>query len=94
MVPEYLDRYNDHVARIVPPERLFWMEMSEGWEPLCKMLGKPIPEKPFPSANDSEAADELIDVKIKAACMAWTGILGVAGLATVVGAHLWKFTRR
>lgn len=94
MLSEYLDRYNDHVARIVPPERLFWMEMSEGWAPLCKMLDKPIPEKPFPSANDSEAADELIEVKIKAACIAWTGIVGVVGLATVVGVHMWRFSRR
>lgn len=90
----YLERYNDHVARIVPPERLFWMEMSEGWAPLCKMLDKPIPEKPFPSANDSEAADELIDYKIKAACMAWTGILGVIGFATMAGVHMWKLSRR
>lgn len=94
MVQDYLKRYNEHVERIVPPERLFWMEMSEGWAPLCKMLDKPIPEKPFPSANDSEAADELIEVKIKAACLAWTGILGAAGLATVVGVRLWNLSRR
>ncbi|KAH8753029.1 hypothetical protein F5883DRAFT_506230 [Diaporthe sp. PMI_573] len=91
---EYLARYNDHVTRIVPPERLFWMEMSEGWAPLCKMLDKPVPEKPFPSANDSEAADELIEVKIRAACITWTGILGVVGLATVVGFRMWRFSRR
>lgn len=94
MVQDYLKRYNEHVERIVPPERLFWMEMSEGWAPLCKMLDQPIPEKPFPSANDSEAADELIEVKIKAACLAWTGILGAAGLATVVGVRLWNLSRR
>lgn len=94
MVLDYLNRFNEHVARIVPPERLFWMEMSEGWAPLCKMLDMPIPEKPFPSANDSEAADELIEVKIKAACLAWTGILGAVGLATVAGIRLWKFSRR
>lgn len=90
----YLDRYNEHVASVVPPERLFWMEMSEGWAPLCKMLDKPVPEKPFPSANDSEAADELIEVKIKAACLAWSGILGALGFATVVGIRVWKLSRR
>lgn len=94
MVVDYLNRYNEHVERIVPPERLFWMEMSEGWAPLCKMLDKPIPKKPFPSANDLEAADELIEVKIKAACLAWTGILGAIGLATVVGIRVWTLSRR
>lgn len=68
--------------------------MSEGWAPLCKMLGKSVPQKPFPSANDSEAADELIKVKIKAASLAWTGILGAVGLATVVGIRVWKLSRR
>lgn len=69
------------------------MEMSEGWEPLCKMLDKPIPEKAFPSANDSEAADELIEYKIKAACMAWTGILGVIVFGTMAGVRIWKSAR-
>lgn len=91
---EYLTRYNEHVARVVPPERLFWMEMSEGWAPLCKMLDKPIPEEPFPRANDSEAADELIELKIKAACLAWTGILGAVGLAAWVGLRAFKISRR
>lgn len=68
--------------------------MGEGWAPLCKMLDKPIPDKPFPSANDSDAADELIEVKIKAACLAWTGILGAVGFVTVVGIRAWKFSRR
>lgn len=68
--------------------------MGEGWVPLCKMLDKPVPEKPFPSANDSEAADELIEVKIKAACLAWTGIIGAVGLATMVGIRVWNCSRR
>ena len=25
--------------------------MKEGWEPLCKFLGKEIPEQPFPRKN-------------------------------------------
>lgn len=70
------------------------MEMSEGWAPLCKMLDKPIPEEPFPKANDSEAADELIELKIKAASLVWTGILGAAGVAAWVGLRVLKFSRR
>eukprot|EP00439_Symbiodinium_sp_Y106_P015956 s969_g2.t1 len=34
-----------------------WIERvkaTEGWEPLCKFLGKPIPEVPFPNVNDKE----------------------------------------
>lgn len=92
--PGYLDRYHEYVARVVPPERLFWMDMGEGWAPLCKMLDKPIPDEPFPRANDSEAADELIEVKIKAACLAWSGVVGAVGVAAWIGVRAWKFSRR
>lgn len=40
------------VKELVPPERLLIFKLSDGWEPLCKFLGKPIPEKPFPHLNE------------------------------------------
>ena len=49
--------YQDHYRRldqIAPPERTLRWTAQEGWEPLCKFLGVPIPEKPFPRANDSD----------------------------------------
>jgi hypothetical protein len=33
------------------------MDVKEGWEPLCKFLGKPIPDEGFPRTNDAEATD-------------------------------------
>ena len=30
---------------------LLWFDVSYGWEHLCKFLGKPVPDKPFPWAN-------------------------------------------
>ncbi|XP_076813557.1 uncharacterized protein LOC143460073 [Clavelina lepadiformis] len=34
-----------------PKDRLLVYRISEGWEPLCKFLGKEIPEKEFPHEN-------------------------------------------
>ena len=49
------EAHYDHVRRIVPKERLLEYRVSQGWEPLCRFLGEPIPppEQPFPSVNES-----------------------------------------
>ena len=30
---------------------IFFNNIQDGWEPLCKFLGKPIPEGPVPKEN-------------------------------------------
>ena len=46
-------QWNQSVVRDCPPDRLLVFDVSEGWEPLCKFLGKPVPNVPFPHMNDS-----------------------------------------
>jgi hypothetical protein len=48
------ERHNADVRRRVPRERLLEWTASEGWEPLCKALGVPVPDDPFPRVNTSE----------------------------------------
>lgn len=53
-----LSIFNNHIAevkRTVPAEKLLVYEVKEGWEPLCKFLEVPVPNKPFPRLNDSAA---------------------------------------
>ena len=40
--------------REVPKERLLVWQASEGWEPICKALGAPVPAEPFPRTNTTE----------------------------------------
>lgn len=50
-------RYEEHVAEVkaaVPPDRLLVYSVDQGWEPLCKFLGVPVPATPFPNVNDRE----------------------------------------
>jgi hypothetical protein len=45
------ERHNVQVRRKVPAERLLEWRASEGWEPICRALGLPVPEIPFPWSN-------------------------------------------
>lgn len=38
---------------MVPKDKLFWYNVADGWEPLCKILGVPVPDQLFPH-NDSK----------------------------------------
>ncbi|CAI6095162.1 unnamed protein product [Clonostachys chloroleuca] len=47
--------YEDYFAeirRVVPESRRLEYRLGSGWEPLCKFLGKEVPDVPFPKVND------------------------------------------
>lgn len=41
------------VEAAFPPERLLTYQLGDGWAPLCRFLGKPIPEAPYPRGNST-----------------------------------------
>ena len=45
------ERHNVEVRRTVPPERLLEWRAADGWAPICRALGLPVPEIPFPWTN-------------------------------------------
>lgn len=45
------ERHNTQVRRRVPPGQLLEWRATEGWEPICRALGLPVPEIPFPLTN-------------------------------------------
>mmetsp|Transcript_121553 Transcript_121553/g.388922 ORF Transcript_121553/g.388922 Transcript_121553/m.388922 type:complete len:323 (+) Transcript_121553:57-1025(+) len=40
--------HNAEVHRVIPSDRLLVFNLKEGWAPLCKFLGVPVPDIPFP----------------------------------------------
>ena len=48
-------KHTEEVTATLPPERLLVYEVTEGWEPLCRFLGVPVPDAPFPAENSREA---------------------------------------
>ncbi|KAF9772750.1 hypothetical protein IL306_009521 [Fusarium sp. DS 682] len=58
LVIEYLKpayvRHNQYIKDTVPKEQLLNFKLDDGWEPLCRFLGKEVPDVPFPHVNDSK----------------------------------------
>jgi Sulfotransferase domain len=49
-----LSVYREHteeVRRTIAPDRLLVFDVAEGWEPLCRFLGVPVPASDFPRSN-------------------------------------------
>ena len=51
---EVFRAHNEAVKESIDPDRLLVYEVGQGWEPLCKFLGAPVPDEPFPHINTSE----------------------------------------
>jgi hypothetical protein len=49
-----LTMHNEEVERTIPDDRLLVHEVTQGWEPLCRFLGVPAPDEPFPKVNTTE----------------------------------------
>lgn len=48
------EAHNDEVRRRADPGRLLEWRPADGWEPLCRALGLPVPDEPFPHSNTTE----------------------------------------
>lgn len=84
------DGHHAYVQRVVPEDRLLLFDAREGWEPLCKFLGKDLPHVDFPhewSRNQvHDLRDKIIDTVRSWGCMALLGSSGV-GVALAAWLH-------
>jgi sulfotransferase family protein len=48
------ERNNAEVRAKIPKHRLLEYKPGDGWEPLCKALGVPVPNEPYPKTNTRE----------------------------------------
>lgn len=74
-----MDEHNAYVQSVTPPNQFHMMELSEGWAPLCRILGVSTPNAPFPRANDAEAVEGLASQILIEAGKRWLGSLAVVG---------------
>jgi hypothetical protein len=85
---EVYTRHVEEVKRVVPPERLLVFDVKEGWEPLCRFLGVPVPtDQSFPHLNDAAQVQVLIRAF---RTIGWLGPVLAAGLLLGVGAGLYR----
>ncbi|KAI9022050.1 hypothetical protein DFJ74DRAFT_110472 [Hyaloraphidium curvatum] len=83
---EYHRHYVEHVKATVPRENLLVFRPSEGWGPLCRFLGKPEPDEPFPHVNELGAFQSTAG-PILGKYVEW---LGLSGLDELVREYAWK----
>ena len=70
--------YREHNAAVragVPAERLLVFEVKDGWEPLCRFLGVPVPDEAFPHANDAVRIRRAL---LAARIVGWGSIVAIA----------------
>uniref|UniRef100_H2ZBR0 Sulfotransferase n=1 Tax=Ciona savignyi TaxID=51511 RepID=H2ZBR0_CIOSA len=57
-------RYREHNANVrqsAPKDQILFFKHSDGWDPLCKFLGQPVPSTPYPHRNKGgEIVEELV----------------------------------
>jgi hypothetical protein len=51
---DHFRKHTEAVKATIAPERLLIYEAGQGWAPLCKFLGVPVPAEPYPSENSRE----------------------------------------
>ena len=84
---EIYKRHNDHVREVVPDDRRLEFEPKDGWEPLCKFLGVPVPtdedgrKLDYPHVNDSAQISKVMSVSIVTGWISWLVLLGSVGFA-------------
>ncbi len=82
--------YADHIEQVkqaVPAERLLIYSVDQGWEPLCRFLGLPIPDTPFPNVNDRSQIKKVI------ATISRGAYLIIAIGVVLAGAAIYGLTR-
>jgi len=87
------EAHNAEVVRAIPPKRLLVLELGAGWEPLCAFLGLPVPDVPYPRANQggnmrAEFRRRLVDVTLstaRASPVVWGVAAAAAAVAVAVG---------
>ncbi|PLB55751.1 hypothetical protein P170DRAFT_471151 [Aspergillus steynii IBT 23096] len=76
-------RHIEWLKEVVPADRSLFFDVKEGWGPLCKALGKEVPDIPFPRINGSEAIDRTAQYHIKRGLVRWAGVVALVAIAAV-----------
>lgn len=57
---DYFRKHNDRVRSLGKGRRFLEWDAKDGWAPLCEFLGTPVPDCPFPRADDWVSYKKLV----------------------------------
>jgi len=87
----FVEVYKRHAAQVtatVGTDRLLMFRVDEGWEPLCRFLGVPVPSTPFPNRNESAAFHRDMWRRNAATYAKALGVIALLALA-LLGLGVW-----
>lgn len=91
-----LELYNRHIAwlkEIVPAEKLFFVDVKDGWQPFCEALNVPIPQDvPFPQLNDGHEVEQVFKDLIRRGLISWAIAIGVGVAVVGIAIELRRWT--
>jgi hypothetical protein len=83
-----------HIREVVPKDRLLEWNPKDGWEPLCKHLGNPVPDEPFPYTNKGDDVSKgFVILSYIRIVMVVAPKIVVPVLGTAVAYGAWVFAR-
>lgn len=88
---ETYDNYFEEIRSLVPPERRLEYKIGSGWKPLCEFLDVPIPDVPFPRANDT-AEHQVEGTSRKNKVMIFAAMAVAPWVVAAIGA--WVYYQR
>ena len=90
---QHKERFRAHycdVRAMVPPGRLLEFDLADGWEPLCKFLGRPVPRTPFPHVNESADFERVMKSMFDESSFTFWFVAVATLIATILLTVLWK----
>lgn len=83
------DRHIEYLREVVPPEKLVFFDVRDGWEPLCKALGCEVPKGiDFPQINERAGMESFAREQVRQGLIRWIMIIGTV-VAAIVFCRLW-----
>lgn len=80
-------RHIEWLQEVVPEEQLRFVDVNDGWGPLCEALGTEVPDVPFPVIDDEEAIKQVVNDTIVRALRSWALVL--VTIFCLVAAYRW-----
>lgn len=85
------DRHHAWLESVVPKEKLFYVDVRDGWEPLCSALNVPMPQDvQFPRLNDSKDIEAVFKGLALRGLIRWAALVGALAVALGIGA-VWTW---
>ncbi len=89
--PQVYDRHMAYLKQVVLKEKLYLFDIEDGWEPLCKTLGKEVPDVSSPHPNETAALSVFLGNKVRLGLIWWIVLISVVAFTVAIAMRYAKF---